>query len=74
MPDDVVERPNPPPLPSQIPDAVLELRVKLPTERRDVLSPEDRQGLVQYRRLACYIAACELLGHHIQQLPSGPNS
>jgi len=51
-----IDVPNPPALPSHLPDNVLELAVKL--EKKAL--PEDvKQGLVDFQRAACYIAAGE---------------
>lgn len=58
MPGEQIDRPNPSPLPSHLPDHVLELAVRL--ERRPLLD-DDRDGLRQFQRAACYIAAGELL-------------
>ncbi|KAK1763466.1 D-xylulose 5-phosphate/D-fructose 6-phosphate phosphoketolase [Phialemonium atrogriseum] len=54
MPGEQIDRPNPPPLPSHLPDNVLELAVRL--ERKPL--PDDvRDGLRAFQRAACYIAA-----------------
>jgi len=58
MPGEQIDRPNPSPLPSTIPDNVLELAVQL---QRKPLLDDDRDGLRQFQRAACYIAAGELL-------------
>lgn len=56
MPAGEIDRPNPPPLPSHLPDNVLELAVQL--EKKGL--PDDvRKGLVDFQRAACYIAAGE---------------
>lgn len=54
MPGEVIDRPNPQPLASLIPDSVLELSVKL---QKLNLSSEDLQGLEEFRRASNYIAA-----------------
>jgi xylulose-5-phosphate/fructose-6-phosphate phosphoketolase len=56
MPAGEIDIPNPPALPSHLPDNVLELAVQL--EKKPL--PDDvRQGLVDFQRAACYIAAGE---------------
>lgn len=58
MPGEQIDRPNPPPLPSHLPDNVLELAVRL--ERKPL--PDDvRDGLRAFQRAACYIAAGEMI-------------
>ncbi|KAG9232077.1 XFP N-terminal domain-containing protein [Amylocarpus encephaloides] len=54
MPAEVIDRPNPQPLASRIPDAVLELSVKL---EKVNLSDADLKGLQEFRRASNYIAA-----------------
>jgi len=54
MPGEVIDRPNPQPLASHIPDDVLELGVKLEMVK---LSNADLQGLEEFRRASNYIAA-----------------
>jgi hypothetical protein len=54
MPGEVIDRPNPQPLPSQIPDNVLELSVKL---EKIAISESDLRGLEEFRRASNYIAA-----------------
>jgi hypothetical protein len=54
MPGEVIDRPNPQPLASQIPDSVLELSVKL---EKVALSDADLKGLEEFRRASNYIAA-----------------
>ncbi|KAJ9665806.1 hypothetical protein H2201_004114 [Coniosporium apollinis] len=54
MPGEVIDRPNPEPLPSNIPDDVLDLAVKL---EKTTLSDKDNASLVAFRKAACYIAA-----------------
>jgi hypothetical protein len=56
MPGEVIDRPNPQPLPSHIPDSVLELSVKL---EKVALSDVDLKGLEEFRRASNYIAAGE---------------
>lgn len=58
MPGEQIDRPNPPPLPSQLPHNVLELAVQL---GRKPLPDDDREGLRGFQRAACYIAAGETL-------------
>ena len=54
MPGEVIDRPNPQPLPSNIPDDVLSLAVKL---EKTKLDEADYAGLQQFRRAANFIAA-----------------
>jgi xylulose-5-phosphate/fructose-6-phosphate phosphoketolase len=54
MPGEVIDRPNPQASPSNIPDAVNELAVKL--EKIDI-SENDLRGLEEFRRASNYIAA-----------------
>lgn len=49
--------PHPPPLPSHLPDSVLDLAVRL--ARRPLPDP-DRESLAAFQRAAWYIAAGEL--------------
>lgn len=54
MPGEVIDRPNPQPSPSNLPDNVLSLAVKV--EKKTL--PEDvNSSLKEFRRAACYIAA-----------------
>jgi xylulose-5-phosphate/fructose-6-phosphate phosphoketolase len=54
MPGEVIDRPNPQPLASQIPSSVLDLSVKL---EKISLSDADLKGLEEFRRASNYIAA-----------------
>jgi xylulose-5-phosphate/fructose-6-phosphate phosphoketolase len=54
MHGEVIDRPNPQPLASRIPDSVLELSVKL---EKVALSDADLKGLEEFRRASNYIAA-----------------
>jgi xylulose-5-phosphate/fructose-6-phosphate phosphoketolase len=54
MPGEVIDRPNPPPAPSNVPDHVSDLLVKL---HKPILSEETNKALQKYRRAANYIAA-----------------
>jgi hypothetical protein len=56
MPGEVIDRPNPQAPPSNIPDTVNELAVKL--EKIDI-SEDDLRGLEEFRRASNYIAAGE---------------
>ena len=61
MPGEVIDRPNPQPLPSNIDDNVLSLAVKLDKTKVD---EGTLIGLQEFRRAADYIAAGEsLLGY-----------
>lgn len=57
MPAEIIDRPNPQPLPSHLPDVIDRLRPKLDSI---TLSEEARNGLIAFRRAADYIAAGEL--------------
>lgn len=57
MPGEVIDRPNPKPLASQIPDSVLDLSVKLEIIS---LTDADLKGLEEFRRASNYIAAGKL--------------
>ena len=54
MPGEIIDIPNPPPAPSNVPDHVSQLLVKLD---KPILSEETNQALQKYRRAANYIAA-----------------
>ncbi len=54
MPGEVIDRPNPQPLPSRVPDEVLNLAVKL---EKTKLAEEEYMSLQEFRRAANYIAA-----------------
>ena len=54
MPAEVLDRPNPQPLPSLIPEDVLSLAIKLEKAKLDETT---YNGLQQFRRAADYIAA-----------------
>ena len=54
MPGEVIDRPNPEPLPSHLPDYVTQLAVQL---EKVTLSENINVALQEFRRAACYIAA-----------------
>jgi xylulose-5-phosphate/fructose-6-phosphate phosphoketolase len=54
MPGEVIDRPNPKPFPSLIPEYVDDLLVKIDTPK---LAPETSSALEKYRRAANYLAA-----------------
>lgn len=54
MASDRIDRSNPPPLPSHLPDNVLELAA---WTEKNTLPDDVRDGLVGFQRAACYIAA-----------------
>jgi xylulose-5-phosphate/fructose-6-phosphate phosphoketolase len=54
MPGEIIDRPNPQPLASHIPNDVLALAVKLNNAK---LSEADLKGLEEFRRASNYIAA-----------------
>lgn len=56
MPGEIIDRPNPQPLASNIPEDVLSLSVKLENAKLDVSTAT---GLEEFRRAANYIAAGE---------------
>jgi len=56
MPGEVIDRPNPQPLPSNIDESVLSLAVKL---EKTKLDDNEYAGLQNFRRAANYIAACK---------------
>ena len=55
MPGEILDRPNPPPGKSRLPDSILEYRVNL--ESSNVLTPEECRAITKFRRAADYIAA-----------------
>lgn len=58
MPGEQIPESNPPPLPSHLPDSVLELAVQV---QQKPLPDHDRESLSAFQRAAEYIAACESL-------------
>jgi len=54
MPKEVIDRPNPKPLDSSVPDSVFSLSVKL---EKLQISENDIQALQDFRRASNYIAA-----------------
>lgn len=54
MPGEVIDRPNPGPLPSQLPDEVAQLAITLESKKLD---PEIINALLKFRRAASYVAA-----------------
>ena len=56
MPGEVIDRPNPQPVASNIPEDVLSLSIKLEKTKLDQATSE---GLQAFRHAANYIAACE---------------
>jgi hypothetical protein len=54
MPGEVIDRPNPQPLASQIPESVLDLSVKL---EKISINDADLKALEEFRRASNYIAA-----------------
>ncbi len=54
MPGEQIHESNPPPLPSHLPDSVLELAVRV---KQTPLPHDDRQSLGAFQRAADYIAA-----------------
>ncbi|KZF21682.1 D-xylulose 5-phosphate/D-fructose 6-phosphate phosphoketolase [Xylona heveae TC161] len=54
MPGEVIDQPNPPPLPSNLPDELLSLSVKLD---KSIIAASTKDGLETFWRAANYIAA-----------------
>ncbi|KAF2270153.1 D-xylulose 5-phosphate/D-fructose 6-phosphate phosphoketolase [Lojkania enalia] len=54
MPGEVIDRPNPEPKPSHVPDQVLSLSVDV---KKQTLPEDANAALKEFRRAACYIAA-----------------
>jgi len=61
MPGEVIDRPNPQPLASNIPEDVCSLSVKLEASKLEAskLDEATSEGLQVFRRAANYIAACK---------------
>ena len=55
MPEQLIDKPNPPPEVSLIPESALDLAVKLHT--KDYLDKDDLEAVQFFRRAANYIAA-----------------
>jgi len=55
MPAEILDRPNPPPGKSQLPDSILDLEITLDTANS--LSNEEKNATQRFRRMANYIAA-----------------
>lgn len=55
MPGQEIDQPNPPALPSQLPESVLDLAVRL--DYKNALNEKERSALSKFRRAADYIAA-----------------
>lgn len=54
MPAEVIDQPNPSPLPSGLPEEIEKLAVQL---QCTPLDPKDHDDLAKFRRAACFIAA-----------------
>ena len=63
MPGEVIDRPNPQPLPSNLDGNVLSLAAKLEKAKLD---EADYAGLQHFRRAANYIAACKAQLHLLE--------
>ncbi|KAL2827079.1 XFP N-terminal domain-containing protein [Aspergillus cavernicola] len=61
MPGEVIDRPNPAPKPSHVPDLVDQLLVQL---QRTNLNDDDCDALYKYRRAAAYIAVAMIFLHN----------
>ncbi|KAL9628036.1 MAG: hypothetical protein Q9204_006156 [Flavoplaca sp. TL-2023a] len=70
MPGEVIDRPNPQPLPSHIEDHVLSLAVKLEKAKLD---PSIANSLQDFRRAANYIAAVISTQKHQVQFTKAVN-
>ena len=57
---------NPPPDPSELPDAILDWRVQL--DIQNVLSPEELHAVQEFRKAADYIAAGAYAECNIQRV------
>ena len=57
MPAEIITEANPPPIPSHLPDRVLELAFKA---KREDLDADTIQSLKSFQKAACYIAGCKL--------------
>ena len=55
MPAEILDRPNPPPGKSQLPDSTLNLEVNLDTTNS--LAKNEKNAIQKFRRMAKYIAA-----------------
>jgi xylulose-5-phosphate/fructose-6-phosphate phosphoketolase len=55
MPAEILDRPNPPPGKSHLPDSILDFEVNL--DITNSLSKEERGAIQKFRRMANYIAA-----------------
>ncbi|KAJ6093236.1 hypothetical protein N7486_008525 [Penicillium sp. IBT 16267x] len=60
MPGEVIDRPNPQPLPSHLPDELEKLKVTIPHQ---TLDQEACDSLLKFRRAASYIAAAMIFLH-----------
>lgn len=58
MPGEVIDRPNPPPLPSNLPHDTLNLQAKV---EKKPLDKDVAQSLKDFQHAACYIAGCKCL-------------
>lgn len=65
MPGEIIDRPNPGPSPSLIPDVVLSLAVELEKTKLDGTSIK---AIQRYRAAACYIAAGVFTGKPIESI------
>jgi hypothetical protein len=63
MPGEVIDQPNPPPLPSDLPEELDKFAVQL---QNISLDQKDYDDLAKFRRAACYIAAGVYLYHFAQ--------
>lgn len=61
MPGEIIDRPNPPPVPSNLPDSIEQLQVKL---QKTTLEQPACDALYKFRRAAAYIAAGREIARH----------
>lgn len=54
MPGEIIDRPNPPPAASNLPDSIEQLQVKL---QKTTLDQPACDALIKFRKAAAYIAA-----------------
>jgi xylulose-5-phosphate/fructose-6-phosphate phosphoketolase len=67
MPGEIIDRPNPKPLPSEISEEIFKFAVRL---EKSSLPKDAVEGLKQFRRAACYIAAGTYLCKDTQGNPT----
>lgn len=58
MPEQLLQRANPPPEPSQLPSSLAELAVKVDYHGQNALPASELRAVRLYRRAGNYLAAC----------------